>query len=222
VTQTATHVMIEWVFKGQKDGRESESFVELERRRIADLDIEDEVARQAQYTTDLLNVSAPPDHEGAVVLQGGAMAGFLAAGAFDSGVIHFLASAAAKYSKGTSWEIGKSVFRHEVTGDPLNVWANRQLPYGLQSNRFDDEGIPAQRVQLIHDGTLVAFHASQRYAEYLSIPATGAFGNIELAAGTTPASALLAAPHVEIAEFSWFTRIPSRVILPQKFASATS
>src|SRR5258707_9067072 len=139
VTQTETLVTIEWVFKGKKDDRESESFVEMERRRIADIDIEGEVARQAQYTTDLLNVSAPPDHEGAVVLRGGAMAGFLRGGLFNHGVKGNLASAAPKDSKLTSWEIGTSVFQNEAIGDSLNVCANRQLPYGLHSNRFDDE-----------------------------------------------------------------------------------
>src|SRR5450432_1918214 len=115
VTQTDTLLTIEWVFKSQKQDLESESFVALERRRVADVDIEGEVARQAQYATDLLSVSAPPDHEGAVVIQGEALASFLAAGLFESGVIHNLASAAAKYAKVSTWEIGKSVFRGEVT-----------------------------------------------------------------------------------------------------------
>jgi len=54
----------------------------------------------------------------------------------------------------------------------------------------------------------LTFAASQRYAEYLHIPATGAFGNIELPPGTTPASDLLAEPYVEIVRFSWFNPDP--------------
>jgi len=38
----------------------------------------------------------------------------------------------------------------------------------------------------------------------MKIPPTGAFGNIELPPGMTPASDLLAEPHVEIVQFSWF------------------
>jgi PmbA protein len=100
--------------------------------------------------------------------------------------------------------VGKPVFRSEVKGDPLTVWANRMLPFGTASNRFDAEGLPAGRVELIHENVLSTFAASQRYGEYLQIPATGAFGNIELPPGTIPASDLLAEPHVEIVQFSWF------------------
>ena len=89
-------------------------------------------------------------------------------------------------------------------GDPLTVWANRQLPYGVGANRFDAEGIPSHRLLLIKDNVLQAFSAGQRYAEYLGIPATGDFGAIEVAAGSRPAAELLGDPHVEVAAFSWF------------------
>ena len=123
----------------------------------------------------------------------------------NGGVIQTLASAAAKFSKLTTWEVGQPVLRGEATaGDPLTVWANRRLPYGTHASRFDDEGLPAQRVALIQDDRLLAFTAGQRYADYLGIPPTGAFGDIEVAPGRTPVTELLAEPHVEIVAFSWF------------------
>jgi len=61
---------------------------------------------------------------------------------------------------------------------------------------------------LIRDNEFVAFAASQRYADYLQIPATGAFGNIELPPGKTRASALLVEPYIEIVQFSWFNPDP--------------
>ena len=100
------------------------------------------------------------------------------------------------------------MFRGEVKGDPLTVWANRCLPFGTRSNRFDDEGLPAQRVALIHENELVAFAANQRYADYLDLPATGAFGGVEVPAGQTKSSILLAEPYVEIVQFSWFNPDP--------------
>jgi PmbA protein len=57
---------------------------------------------------------------------------------------------------------------------------------------------------LIRENELVTFAANQRYSQYLNIPATGEFGNIELPPGHTPASALLDEPYVEIIQFSWF------------------
>jgi predicted Zn-dependent protease len=100
------------------------------------------------------------------------------------------------------------VFTGEVKGDPLTVWANRCIPYGTLSDRFDSEGVPAQRVELIKENKLVTFSANQRYAEYLDIPATGAFGGVELPPGRTNATDLLAEPYIEIIQFSWFNPDP--------------
>jgi PmbA protein len=120
------------------------------------------------------------------------------------GVLHALGSAEAKYAGISPWEIGKSVFRSAVKGDPLTVWANRCMPFGIYSSRFDEEGLPAQRVELIRNNELVAFAASQRYADYLNLRATGAFGGLELHPGSAAAAALLSEPYVEIIQFSWF------------------
>jgi PmbA protein len=157
-----------------------------------------------RYTLDSLEAGEPVSWQGPVVLRGDALAEFLVGGNYSGSVIQGLASAAMKYAQLSPWEVGKSVFRGEVKGDPLNVWANRTLPFGSNSDRFDAEGQPARRVEVIHDNKLSAFIANQRYAEYLNVPATGAFGNIELPAGRTAASDLLSEPYVEIVQFSFF------------------
>ena len=59
-------------------------------------------------------------------------------------------------------------------------------------------------IRIIKGNELVAFTASQRYAEYLDIPVTGAFGGVELPAGKIHASELLNEPYIEITQFSWF------------------
>jgi predicted Zn-dependent protease len=120
------------------------------------------------------------------------------------GVLPTLASAASKYAKLSAWEVGQPIFKRPAAGDAFSAWANRCLPYGVLSNRFDDEGLPAQRVELVKDNVLQTFTASQRYADYLNVPPTGAFGNAEVPPGRMPASALLAEPYVEVETFSWF------------------
>jgi len=199
-TQTSTAIDLEWVLLCRDGDRAAESFVELHRRRVADIDIEAEVAARAIQAVDLLRAGAPPDRRGAVVLRGATLATFL-----NGGVIQTLASAATKFSKLSQWEIGQPVFRGAAAGDPLTVFANRRLPFGVHAGCFDDEGLPSRRVELIRDGHLAAFTANQRYADYLGIAATGDFGDIELPAGHTSASTLLEEPHIEVASFSWFT-----------------
>ena len=198
-SQRGTSLAAEWVLLAREGGREVETFVEMRRRRLADLHLQEVAAERAGWTRDLLAAQAPPDHAGAVILAGTALAEFM-----GSGVIQHLGSAAAKFSRSSTWEIGQSVFRTPASGDPLTVWANRQAPYGVDANRFDAEGIPSQRLLLVDNNHLVAFSAAQRYAEYLNVPATGEFGVIEVAPGRTAEADLRRGSHVEIAAFSWF------------------
>ena len=197
--QESTKLDMEWVFMAGEGEQEVEAFAQMNRRRAEDLHLEMEAGRRVQQAADLLLAGPPPSHKGPVIFRGETLAT-----ALNSGVLQTLSAASMKYTGETQWEIGKPIFREEVKGDPLNVWANRRLAYGVGSNRFDAEGIPAQRVELIRDNVLVSFWASQRFAEYLNIPATGRFGDIELTPGSTPAQELLSIPHVEIVEFSWF------------------
>lgn len=206
--QELTSIAMELVLQAKRNDTETESFVEKSRRRVSDVDAIAEIERQANYTLDLLDASPPRTWQGAVVLRAETLASFMAGTPLAGSVLQNLSSAASKYSKISSWEIGRSVFKGDIKGDPLTVWANRCIPYGTTSSRFDHEGLPARRVELIKDNHLVAFHASQRYAEYLGVPATGAFGGVELPAGSTSASDLLAEPYVEIIHFSWFNPDP--------------
>jgi predicted Zn-dependent protease len=198
-TQVVTQADLEFVFKGEKESRETESFSEISRRRAADLDLKHAVARSAQRAVDLLDASASPDYTGPVVLRGETLAGFL-----NGGVLKFLSSAEAKFGKATNWEPGKPVLRGEMKGEPFTAWATRCLPYGLHAASFDEDGLPAQRLLLIEEGRLAHYWAPKRYADYLAVPATGAFGDLELPAGHTPTSDLLGGAYVEIEQFSWF------------------
>ena len=202
--QEMTQVDAEFVLRAQKDGREVETFAEMTRRRASDLDMEAEIEQKLLYTLDLLEAGKPPPWQGPVVLRGQALAGFMAGDNLAGSVLGTLGSAESKYAMISSWEIGKPVFRGEVKGDPLTVWATRRLPFGTRSDCFDEEGLPAQRLELIRENELVSFAASQRYADYLGIAASGAFGGVELPPGQTPAAVLLSEPHVEVIRFSWF------------------
>jgi PmbA protein len=202
--QESTQVDVEFVLHAQEGAREVETFGELSRRRASDLHLAAEIEEKARYTLDLLDAAPPPDWQGPVVLRTDALANFMAADSLTAGVLRTLGSAASKYAKYSTWEIGKPVFPGEVKGDPLTVWANRVIPYGTGSDLFDEEGLPARRLELIRDNQLVNFAASQRYADYLGLPPTGAFGGVEVAPGVTDSASLLAEPYVEIIQFSWF------------------
>ena len=202
--QEMSNVSLEFVLQSRKGERDVETLREWSRRRISDLNLDAEISNSARFTRDLLEAGAPPTWQGPVVLRGQVLADFLAGEKLVPGVLQVRASASNKFAQVSNWEVGKPVFTGEVSGDPLSAWANRTIPFGVASNRFDEEGLPAQRVELIRDNNLVTFAAGQRYADYLSLAPTGAFGGLELPAGKWESSALLDEPYVEIALFSWF------------------
>jgi predicted Zn-dependent protease len=207
-TQNDTHVYLQWVYIGGTGEDEVETFAEVYRRRIADLDLVDEAALRAQYTSDLLEAEGPPAYTGPIYVQGPTLAVMVAGEMLAGSLIQTLSSAALKYSGETPWEIGKSIFREEVKGDDLHVWANRQLPYGIPSSAFDNEGISAQRIALVKDNKLAAYIADQRFADYLEMEPSGDFGSIEIPAGSITQAELQTGPHIEIAEYSWFNPSP--------------
>ncbi len=208
VEQTATRVDIEGVLLARADGRETESFFMLSRRRAADLELPAEMSRQAQYAQDLLRAGPAPTFAGPIVLRGAALAELLMPAESQAGPLQILGSAASKYNKITSWERGKTILRKKSQGDPVTLWVTSRLPFGQHAGRFDEEGLPSRRVEFVREGKLVNFIAGQRHAEYLGIPATGAFGDIQAPAGKTPVAELTRGKHVEIVTFSWFNPDP--------------
>jgi predicted Zn-dependent protease len=201
--QALTQISLEWIaLAGDGDGRVDTTF-DLSRRRLADLDVEGEWETTARQTADRSRAEAAPDYTGPVVLRGQALETFL-----NSGTLATLTSGKARFSRISPWEPGMAVFPGEVRGDPFTMWATRLIPFGEHAGRFDEEGLPGQRTLIIDHSTFRTYNAGQRYATYLSVPATGAAADLEVPAGTTPQAELLAQPHVEIVAWSWFSPEP--------------
>jgi len=67
--QEETSIAIELVLQTKKDEREAESFVEMSRRRVTDINPAHLIEEQSQCTLDLLDAKTPPTRLGAVVLH---------------------------------------------------------------------------------------------------------------------------------------------------------
>ncbi|MFC1878530.1 metallopeptidase TldD-related protein [Chloroflexota bacterium] len=202
--QEETLLHIEYVLTAGQGLNKVESFVELTRRQLDVPDLQAHAGRHADYALDLLLARPPEEYHGPIVLQHQALSEFI-----NAFCLRLMSSAELKLGGISPWEIGSPVFqtngRQDGQADPITIWANRCLPYGVNSNCFDAEGLPAQRLPLVEAGKLVNFTANTQYAAYLSVPATGEFGNFELDSGSTPAETLLSDDHVEVAAFSYFS-----------------
>lgn len=201
--QQRTHLSLEWIVLAGEGDRRVETVFDFQRRRLADVNVEAEWSGVARQTEDRHRAESAPSYQGPVVLRGKALGNFL-----HGGTIQTLASAQARFAKISRWEVGKRALP-EGSGEPLTLFATRLLPYGVHAGRFDHEGLPGRRLELIRDNVLQAYSASQRYATYLGVPATGAFGDIEIPAGRTATAALLEGRHIEIVSWSWFSPEPT-------------
>jgi predicted Zn-dependent protease len=141
------------------------------------MDIHADIARFAQYARDAAVAKAPKSGTCPVVLTGDNLYILLQFFLHHSGAV-------AKYNDSSLFNPGKPVLRETPKGDVLNIASNPVHPGGTHSYRFDHEGFPGRRIQVIENGLLNRFWGSAQHAQYLGIEPTGAFGNIEIPAGT--------------------------------------
>lgn len=175
---------------------ETEHFVIEKRRRLADLDVADLVADIARNARDSLVAQLPQTWNGPVVLDHNTLYEL-----FEPAINR--ADAQAKFMGISPAKIGAPFLgEREVVGEPLHLALASDLPYGVRSHRFDEEGVPGQTVEVVTAGTFRRFHGGQRFADYLGVPATGEGGNLVIGPGTQAADVLLQGPLFYIVAFS--------------------
>jgi PmbA protein len=184
VTSSSTRVLAETTLLARKGDEEAEYFRQATARRLDDLRLDEIVLRGSELARTKLGATLPRTRLGPVVIAGEAVGQLLSGGVLNPPAYLTQASASSAYTRISRFELGESVYLgKERTGDPLTLRANARHPYGVTSYRADDDGLPAQDLLVIEDGVLVNRPASQRYAHYLQIPATGRPGIAEVAPG---------------------------------------
>ena len=183
-SQVGTELLLDFVLLASGKDEEMESHIAFQRRRAADLDVPALACRQAQYARDAIVARTPETGTFPVVVSDDALVELLMGSGYSPLVLR--SAAQLKYQLLSTWESGKGILTEEPSGDPFTLYSNALVAFGSRSGNFDDEGLPGQRVLIIDKGILSRFWATQRYAEYLQIPATGGFGNMEIAAGSAP------------------------------------
>ena len=188
-SQVQTLMLLDSVLLASGGGDEMESHMAVERRRATDIDVVALARRQVQHARDALIAGPPKTGTFPVVVSDDALAELVMSGG-DSPLV-FRSSAQMKYQQMTPWEIGKSIFPQPSSGDAFTMYSNAVLPFGTHSSRFDSDGLPGQRWSIVDRGILERFWARHRYAQYLHVPATGNFANMEIAAGSHTFASLL-------------------------------
>ncbi|MEO8251615.1 MAG: metallopeptidase TldD-related protein [Chloroflexota bacterium] len=203
---TSTRVLMEITLLARGTQDETEYFRQVEGRRIDDLALAETVRVGAELARDKLRASAPRTRLGPVVIAGEALNQLMSGQVMGApGAYVFQALARTAYENLSRFDVGAAVYGDlEPLGDLVTMRANARRPYGVGSYRWDSDGIPAQDLLVIEDGILRARPATQRFAQYLGVPATGRPGTAEIAPGNMSYAALLGGdePVLEVLDFS--------------------
>jgi predicted Zn-dependent protease len=212
-TYPATALFVDFVLIASDGAREAEFHGELSRRRVEDLALEETVEAYVRLARHTLDAAAPEAYRGPVILSGRAVADlFNAPLVFERGPYPFHTSAQAAYQGLSRFSVGQPVTPEPARGDTLSLWSDSARPFGTRAAPLDDEGFPASVTQLIADGVFQRPWADARYAAYVGVPATGAFGNIRIGLGSRTLAQLRlmgSRPLYEIVAFSFLNPDPA-------------
>ena len=186
VSSSATRVLAEATLLARQGDDEAEYFRQATTRRLDDLRLDEIVLRGSELARIKLHAKAPRTRLGPVVVAGEAVGQLMSGGVISPQDAYLTqADAGSAYTRISRFEVGEPVYLgRERTGEPLTLRSNARHPYAVTSYRADGDGLPAADLLVIQDGILVNRPATQRYAQYLQIPATGRAGTAEVAAGT--------------------------------------
>lgn len=205
-----TRVYLDFALIAHQDGQEAEFHAELVRRRFADLMIEGAVDAYAAFARHALHATPPMTHQGPVILSGEAVAQLFVP-LLGSSPLVFHASAQAAYRGISRFSSGDYITGSRPAGDRLSVIGDATRPWGIRTAAFDEDGLAAGRVTVIEDGVFRRPWADTRYASYLGIEPTGAFGNVTVLPGRWGLDLLRSAaegPVCEIVSFSHLSPDP--------------
>lgn len=186
VASTSTRVLAEATLLARDGGEEAEYFRQARARRLADLQIDELVVRGSELARTKLRAVPPQTRLGGVVIAGEAVGQLMAGGVLTPEAAYLAqASASSAYAQISRFEVGKPVYLgQERTGEALTLRSNARHPFAVMSYRADGDGLPAADLLVIEGGILVNRPATQRYAQYLQIPATGRTATAEVTPGT--------------------------------------
>lgn len=195
-----TSLYLELVVLARDGEQEAESVGEYSARRLASLNIEEIVARHTRFARDTMKAELPSTRTGPAVLSGDTFIPLLEP-------FKFATSGDALYRKLSPLAVGRTVFGDRtISGDVLTLTSDATLAFGGQSTPFDEEGLALGPIQIINGGSFNAAAASQQYAEYLGVQATGDWHNAVLNPGPKSLDGLLEPaeePVLHVVKFSF-------------------
>jgi predicted Zn-dependent protease len=201
VSYHKTMLYLEMVLTCKLDGIEREFIASKAAVSPEQLDVQEMLLQQVQIARDATLAKPHPGFSGDVLLAGQSVTEVFSPHRDVNPIV--LHTFARIEMMGLSALKLHQPIGHFV-GEPITITSNPSLALGLGSAPVDGEGTPLKPVELIRNGMFVQHMASERYAQYLGVPATGELANIQISPGATREQHLRGNNYFEIVSFSWF------------------
>jgi TldD protein len=121
----------------------------------------------------LLSAPRCPEQVTTVIVSGTQMAQLIHETAGHAMELDRALGAEASLAGGT-YAVPPEMGRFRFGSELVNIVADATLPGGLGSFGYDDEGVPAQRTELVRDGVFVGYLSGRESAAALDAPPSGA------------------------------------------------
>lgn len=126
----------------------------------------------AEEAAALLKAKPCPSGIKTVILDGGQLALQLHESCGHAIELDRVLGTEASYA-GTSFLTADKLNKFRYGSPVVNIVADATIPGGLGSFGYDDEGVPAQRVQIVHDGIFTGYVTSRETAPHISQRSNG-------------------------------------------------
>jgi PmbA protein len=162
ISKTETYLYLELALKVSDGTRIAEFWPRKFRRRMADLNPEQEIPRWKELAYDSLDAEGAPNGKMPVILNPESLCDALVP------TVGFHCAGDQKFKS-------QSVFREGdiVASDGVTIIDDGLLDFGLVSSPFDDEGNPQSRTSIIEKGVFKNYIYDQHYAMELGKSPTG-------------------------------------------------
>jgi predicted Zn-dependent protease len=165
-------------------------------RFYKDLKVRETMKKYAGYASDSLKAKLPENGKFDVVFAEEALDTL-----FNSFIAH--AGGSSAHQGWSRFTKGMPVVA-DPEGETLTLYSSPQLPGGMKSGPFDENGLATKRVEVIKDNIFKKRTLDKRYSDYLVEEATGSFANVEVETGRKTTKELLTEGTYYLLRFSTF------------------
>jgi len=198
----STSVYVEAVLNSinKKTLKEQEYLANKKVVRIKDLKLKEFIKKDSEIARDILRATnATGSITDNILLTGDALREYFSPNLGLNPLV-FHCSAKIKNMKLSIFN-----FNEKVTTPNMTIISNPLIPFNINSNSFDSDGVSSKKVVLIDKGIFKNYFASKQYADYQKVNPTGELGVIEIGKGNNSPKELEKLALVEIIAFSSFS-----------------